>query len=138
MTYDSHNVERENRRRQHHLVFVAPDSGLLTPRFLELAERLQVSTFAIDEAHCISQWGHDFRPEYRQLATLKTRVRRASLHAYTATCDRTRACRHHRAARAPGANGTGGSFRIRREVFSYRVRPKLDVNAQIAVDANAA
>src|SRR5712692_8255568 len=78
------NVEREITAGHHHLIFVAPER-MLTPRFLELAERLQVSTFAIDEAHCISQWGHDFRPEYRQLATLKTRFQRASLHAYTAT-----------------------------------------------------
>src|SRR5271167_3203750 len=77
-------VEREIADGRHHLIFVAPER-LLTPRFLELAARLKVSSFAIDEAHCISQWGHDFRPEYRMLAELKTRFRNASLHAYTAT-----------------------------------------------------
>ena len=77
-------VEREIAAGHHHLIFVAPER-MLTPRFLELAGRLRVSTFAIDEAHCISQWGHDFRPEYRQLAELKTRFPGASLHAYTAT-----------------------------------------------------
>jgi ATP-dependent DNA helicase RecQ len=77
-------VEREIATGRYHLVFVAPER-LLTPRFLELASRLGVGTFAIDEAHCISQWGHDFRPEYRQLAELKTRFPGASLHAYTAT-----------------------------------------------------
>src|SRR5262245_64167366 len=66
------------------LVFVAPER-LLTPRFLQLIERLQVRAFAIDEAHCISHWGHDFRPEYRQLAELKARFPHASVHAYTVT-----------------------------------------------------
>src|SRR5215475_5143274 len=69
---------------RYRLVFVAPER-LLTPRFLQLIERLPVRAFAIDEAHCISHWGHDFRPEYRQLAELKARFAQASVHAYTAT-----------------------------------------------------
>ena len=77
-------AEREIAAGRHHLIFVAPER-LLTPRFLELAARLKVTSFAIDEAHCISQWGHDFRPEYRRLAELKTRFPGASIHAYTAT-----------------------------------------------------
>src|SRR5262249_52807074 len=44
-----------------------------------------VRTFAIDEAHCISHWGHDFRPEYRQLSRLRELFPQASIHAYTAT-----------------------------------------------------
>jgi ATP-dependent DNA helicase RecQ len=83
-------AEREMATGRHHLVFVAPER-LLTPRFLELVSRLGVESFAIDEAHCISQWGHDFRPEYRQLATLRDRFPDASFHAYTATAtDRVR------------------------------------------------
>ncbi len=66
------------------LVFVAPER-LLTPRIIDLFQRLPVRAFAIDEAHCISHWGHDFRPEYRQLAALKERFPKASVHAYTAT-----------------------------------------------------
>lgn len=66
------------------LVFVAPER-LLTPRIINLFQRLPVRAFAIDEAHCISHWGHDFRPEYRRLATLKEHFPKASLHAYTAT-----------------------------------------------------
>ena len=72
------------------LLFVAPER-LLTPGFLSLARRINVRAFAIDEAHCISHWGHDFRPEYRRLAALKQHFPEASVHAYTATAtDRVR------------------------------------------------
>src|SRR5215471_16798477 len=77
-------VEEQIAAGKYRLVFVAPER-LLTPRFLQIVDRLQVRAFAIDEAHCISHWGHDFRPEYRQLAELKTRFPAASIHAYTAT-----------------------------------------------------
>ncbi len=77
-------AQREIAEGKHRLIFVAPER-LLTSGFLRLLLPLNVRAFAIDEAHCISHWGHDFRPEYRQLATLKQRFPRASIHAYTAT-----------------------------------------------------
>jgi ATP-dependent DNA helicase RecQ len=77
-------AERQIAAGVYRLIFVAPER-LLTPRFLQLIERLRVCAFAIDEAHCISHWGHDFRPEYRQLSELKARFPQASVHAYTAT-----------------------------------------------------
>src|SRR5271157_1460958 len=121
-------VERELAAGHHHLIFVAPER-LLTPRFLELAARLKVGSFAIDEAHCISQWGHDFRPEYRKLAELKTHFPHASLHAYTATAtERVRGdIIEQLGLRDPAV--LVGSFD--RPNLLYRVRPKLDVNAQI-------
>ena len=81
---DVRKTEAEIANRRYRLVFVAPER-LLTPRFLQLMERLEVRAFAVDEAHCISHWGHDFRPEYRRLAEIKTRFPQASVHAYTAT-----------------------------------------------------
>src|SRR5438034_578890 len=77
-------IEEQMVARRFRLVFVAPER-LLTPRFLQLVERLEIGAFAIDEAHCISQWGHDFRPEYRQLAQLRERWPDVNFHAYTAT-----------------------------------------------------
>jgi ATP-dependent DNA helicase RecQ len=66
------------------LLFVSPER-LAMPSFRELLRRAGAKTFAIDEAHCISHWGHDFRPEYRQLRTLRDEFPDASIHAYTAT-----------------------------------------------------
>lgn len=68
------------------LVYVAPER-LLTPRFQELLDRIQPALFAIDEAHCVSQWGHDFRPEYLQLSILPERFPHVPRIAVTATAD---------------------------------------------------
>jgi ATP-dependent DNA helicase RecQ len=66
------------------LLFTAPER-LFGSGLLDTLTTVGVRRFAIDEAHCISQWGHDFRPEYRQLATLRERFPQASMHAFTAT-----------------------------------------------------
>lgn len=66
------------------LLYLAPEA-LLAPRTLALLADLKVDCIAIDEAHCISQWGHDFRPEYRQLAEVRTAFPDAACVALTAT-----------------------------------------------------
>ncbi|MCH9638564.1 MAG: DNA helicase RecQ [Betaproteobacteria bacterium] len=68
------------------LLYVAPER-LLTSRFLHLLTRTTVALFAIDEAHCVSQWGHDFRPEYSQLSILHERFPQVPRIALTATAD---------------------------------------------------
>jgi ATP-dependent DNA helicase RecQ len=68
------------------LLYVAPER-LTTPRCLELLDRARIALFAIDEAHCVSQWGHDFRPEYLQLNVLHERYPDVPRIALTATAD---------------------------------------------------
>jgi ATP-dependent DNA helicase RecQ len=80
-------VARGVREGRFRLLYVAPERlvGEGGDGFMTLLESKPVSFIAVDEAHCISQWGHDFRPEYRQLARLRDRWPSVSLHAYTAT-----------------------------------------------------
>ena len=89
-TEEGNAIERALLAGECDLVYVAPER-LLTGRFLNLLERLQASTgvalFAIDEAHCVSQWGHDFRPEYMQLSALHERFPDVPRIALTATAD---------------------------------------------------
>ncbi len=79
-------VERAMRAGELDLVYIAPER-LVTPRCLELLSRTRIAVFAIDEAHCVSQWGHDFRPEYRQLSILHERFPEVPRIALTATAD---------------------------------------------------
>ena len=76
--------EQDVREGKMRLLFVSPERLVLTDIY-QLLRQINVRTFAIDEAHCISHWGHDFRPEYRQLNRLKEHFPGASVHAYTAT-----------------------------------------------------
>ena len=75
------------RQGRYRLLYVSPERivGDGSDSFVALLSSCRVSFVAVDEAHCISQWGHDFRPEYRQLARLRDRLPGVSLHAYTAT-----------------------------------------------------
>jgi ATP-dependent DNA helicase RecQ len=89
-------TERMVRKGQLDLLYVAPER-LLTQRCLELLDASNLGLFAIDEAHCVSQWGHDFRPEYIRLSVLHERYPQVPRIALTATADpQTRAEIAHR------------------------------------------
>ena len=110
------------------LLFTAPER-LLSPGFLDYIGSVGVHSFAIDEAHCISQWGHDFRPEYRQLAALKERFPETAIHAYTATA--TPRVREDiiESLRLSDARVLVGVFD--RPNLVYRILPAVDVRRQV-------
>ena len=91
-------AERALREGALDLLYVAPER-LVMPRMLDLLEQSRIALFAIDEAHCVSQWGHDFRPEYLQLSLLHERFPAVPRIALTATADmQTRVEIRHRLA----------------------------------------
>ncbi len=83
---EARSIEQQMVKGELDLVYVAPER-LLNDRFLDLLERVPLALFAIDEAHCVSQWGHDFRPEYIQLSILHERFPQIPRIALTATAD---------------------------------------------------
>ncbi|HEV2704154.1 MAG TPA: DNA helicase RecQ, partial [Steroidobacteraceae bacterium] len=83
---ETQRIEQRLRAGELDLVYLAPER-LLTERCLELLGAVELSLFAIDEAHCVSQWGHDFRPEYIQLSVLARRFPGIPRVALTATAD---------------------------------------------------
>jgi len=87
---DEINVENQLTNGKLDLLYIAPER-LNSPRMLALLDRLQIALFAIDEAHCVSQWGHDFRSDYLQLSLIEQRYPSVPRIALTATADdRTR------------------------------------------------
>lgn len=113
------------------LLFVAPER-LLTEPFLAFLRSLKAPALggiAIDEAHCISQWGHDFRPEYRRLAELRQRFPGVALHAYTATA--TPRVRDDIAAQLALRDPSVLVGRFDRPNLTYRVIPRVRLAEQI-------
>jgi len=112
------------------LLYVTPER-LAMPGFNKLLSRLDVSLIAVDEAHCVSQWGHDFRPEYKELATLRERFPGVPRMALTATADPQTREDLRQSLALPDARTFSSSFD--RPNISYVIEPKgKDPKAQLA------
>jgi ATP-dependent DNA helicase RecQ len=110
------------------LLYVAPER-LMMPGFLHLLGTIPVALFAIDEAHCISEWGHDFRPEYRELTRLRALFPSTTLGAFTATATSRVQSDIKTQLGLENAASFRGSFN--RSNLFYEVRPKRDAYAQL-------
>lgn len=112
------------------LLYVAPERLLQAgDQFIEFLKNINVSLFAIDEAHCISSWGHDFRPEYLQLRKLKTHFPNVPLIALTATADKL--VRRDIIERLTLKNYELFVSSFNRENIHYRVEPKRNTYAKL-------
>ncbi|MEM7021799.1 MAG: DNA helicase RecQ [Pseudomonadota bacterium] len=121
-------VRRQTAAGEVDLLYVAPER-LLTDPFLAWLERLPIALFAIDEAHCVSQWGHDFRPEYLQLAVLHERWPQVPRIALTATADPP--TRREIAAKLGLEEARRFLGGFDRPNIRYRVTPKSGARAQL-------
>ncbi|HTO83583.1 MAG TPA: DNA helicase RecQ [Methylomirabilota bacterium] len=121
-------IERQMTAGDIDLVYVAPER-LLTDSFLDLLGRCKLALFAIDEAHCVSQWGHDFRPEYLQLTVLHQRFPQVPRIALTATADGP--TRRDIVERLDLGNGQVYVAGFDRPNIRYRVVAKKNARAQL-------
>jgi ATP-dependent DNA helicase RecQ len=110
------------------LLFVAPER-LFHDEFLRWLERQDIAAFAIDEAHCISQWGHDFRPEYRRLAELRELFGSVPFQAFTATA--TPRVRDDIKAQLALRDPLELVGTFDRPELVYRVLPRQDLEGQV-------
>ncbi|MFO1074787.1 MAG: DNA helicase RecQ [Geminicoccaceae bacterium] len=121
-------VEQAMREGALDLVYVAPER-LKAPGFLDLLARCRLALFAIDEAHCVSQWGHDFRPDYLELRILHERFPQVRRLALTATADAP--TQREIVERLDLGQGRVFVAGFDRPNIRYRIQPKLQPKAQL-------
>jgi len=113
---------------EYRILYVAPERVMM-PGFLEALRRWNVSLIAVDEAHCVSEWGHDFRPEYRRLASLREPLPQVPLMALTATATERVRSDIVRYLKLDDPACHVGSFN--RPNLTYRVVPKQSPYSQV-------
>ncbi len=115
-------------RGEYKLLYAAPER-VMTPGFIADLKRWNIKRIAVDEAHCISEWGHDFRPEYRQLAQLRTHLPNIPFLALTATA--TPKVREDIAQQLQLENPEIFLASFNRPNLSYSILPKSKANRQV-------
>lgn len=125
---DAHRTRSEVGRGTIKILYIAPER-LAVPEFLEFLKGLNIRLFAVDEAHCISEWGHDFRSEYRQLRTLKQNFPTTPIIALTATATGNVQDDIAEQLNIPDCKRYRASFD--RKNLHYRVEPKANGYQQL-------
>ncbi|MFC4243712.1 DNA helicase RecQ [Gryllotalpicola reticulitermitis] len=125
---ERHEVERDFAAGELDLLYLAPE-GLTTPRVQELLQRAKIALFAVDEAHCVSQWGHDFRPDYLWLSNLAELWPGVPRIALTATA--TEATHRELTERLALGNAKHFVASFDRPNIQYRIVPKNEVRQQL-------
>ncbi len=110
------------------LLYVAPES-LTKEDNIEFLKKFKISFFAVDEAHCISEWGHDFRPEYRRIRPIVNEIGRAPLMALTATA--TPKVQHDIQKNLDMLDAVVFKSSFRRHNLYYEVKPKINASKEI-------
>lgn len=121
-------VEQGLRRQQIKLLYIAPER-LIQTRMLDLLHTLPIALFAIDEAHCVSQWGHDFRSDYLELSLLHEQFPHVPRIALTATADTRTRNEIVRRLQLAEARQFVASFD--RPNIQYRIEPKQEARQQL-------
>ncbi len=110
------------------LLYVAPES-LTKQENIELLKKIKISFYAVDEAHCISEWGHDFRPEYRRIRPIINQIGTAPIIALTATA--TPKVQHDIQKNLDMLNAEVFKDSFRRKNLYYEIRPKINATKEI-------
>ena len=121
-------VKTDIREGKTKMLYVAPES-LTKKDNIEFLTSVNISFFAIDEAHCISEWGHDFRPEYRRLREIFERISKVPIIALTATA--TPKVQHDIQKNLNMLDAVVYKSSFNRDNLYYEIRPKRDVEKQI-------
>ncbi|TGC09774.1 DNA helicase RecQ [Methanolobus halotolerans] len=125
---ESRNIYRDVENNEIKILYMAPER-LTMSHTTSLLEKVKVSLFAIDESHCISEWGHDFRPEYRKLSFLKRKFPEVPVIALTATA--TPKVREDTISQLRIKEGNTYVASFNRKNLVYRIRPKKETYNQI-------